>query len=292
MNIRYLEIFNAVMQTSSTLAAAELLRISQPAVSNQLRQLESQSGLQLFDRRKRRLVPTAEAHMLYEKSRNIFSLLQHLDTFSEQLRRRDTGRLDFVCSPTMTNGCVPRAIRRFHRDKPKVTLKIDMPSNERIVAMIVGGMTEFGLTITPLEHPSLCSRVLKKLPIYCVMPKDDALAERISVRPADLAGRKLISYPRHSELGRIITAVLPRAERNAEPFVEVRYASMALRIAEVTGGIALVDADTALSANAALVTVRPIETDQVLPLVATHLKDRKLSLIAESFIEDYVQAAE
>ncbi|WP_158274054.1 LysR family transcriptional regulator [Allosediminivita pacifica] len=291
MNVRYLEIFNAVMQTGSTLAAAELLRISQPAVSNQLRQLESQVGLQLFDRRKRRLVPTEEAQLLYERSQNIFSQLQHLDAFSEQLRRRDTGRLNFVCSPSMTSGCVPRAIHRFHEDKPKVTLKIDMPSNERIVSMIVGEMTEFGLTITPLEHPSIQSRVLAKLPLFCVMPNNDAMTAQTSVRPSDLVGCKLISYPRHSEVGRIVGAALPEAERNAAPFAEVRYTSMALRMAEATGAIALVDADTALSANPALVTVRPFETDQFLPLVATHLKDRKLSLIAESFIEDYVRAA-
>ncbi|WP_417720198.1 LysR family transcriptional regulator [Salipiger sp.] len=289
MNVRYLEIFNAVMQSGSTSAAAELLMISQPAVSNQLRQLESQIGLQLFDRRSRRLVPTREATLLYERSRNFFTALQSLDAFSEQLRRGERGVLNFVCSPTMTNGCVPQAIRRFHQDRPEVALKIDMPSNERIVSMILSGMTEFGLTITPLEHPNLESSLLAKLPIFCVLPKYDALSERETIRPDDLKGRKLISYPRQSEVGRIIESVLPVSARNAAPFVEVRYISMALRVAEATGGIALVDEDTALAANQDVVCVRPVETDQYLPLLATHLKGQKLSLIAERFIEDYVR---
>ena len=83
--------------------------------------------------------------------------------------------------------------------------------------------------------------------------------------------------------------MLPVSARNAAPFVEVRYISMALRVAEATGGIALVDEDTALAANQDVVCVRPVETDQYLPLLATHLKGQKLSLIAERFIEDYVR---
>lgn len=292
MNVRYLEIFNAVMQTGSTSAAAQLLRISQPAVSNQLRQLESQIGLQLFDRSGRRLVPTAEARLLYERSSNFFAILQSLDLFTEQLRRGDAGVLDFVCSPSLTNGCVPRAVRRFHSDKPEVTLKIDMPSNERIISMVMGEMTDFGLTITPLEHPSLQSRVLANLPIFCVLPKNDALAEQSVIRPADLIGRKLISYPRHSEVGRIIESVLPPEARMLEPFGLVRYISMALRMAEATGGLALVDGDTALAANPELVVTRPLLTDQTLPLVATQLKGRQLPLIAQSFIDDYVTVSD
>ncbi|MGY9046518.1 hypothetical protein P775_23375 [Puniceibacterium antarcticum] len=289
MNVRYLEIFRAVMETGSTSAAAELLRISQPAVSNQLRLLESQIGLELFDRRSRRLVPTREAQLIYEKSKIFFLALQSLDTFSEQLRRGARGQLNFVCSPSLTNGCIHEAIRRFHLDRPDVTLKLDSPSNERIIAMILAEMTEFGLTITPLEHPSLISTLLAKLPIYCVVPKNDALSKRTTIRPGDLVGKKLISYPKHSEIGRIIDSVLPSSVRSVEPFVEVRYISMALRVAEATEGIALVDGHTARSANTDLVTVHPIETEQYLPLVATQLKGQKLSLIAESFIEEYVK---
>ena len=149
MNVRHLEIFNAVMQTGSTLAAAELLLVSQPAVSNQIRQLESQLRLQLFDRRGRRLVPTPEARMLYEKSRDLLSILQYLDVYCDQLRNGNSGLLDLVCSPSVINNSISEALRRFHQDQPDVRVRIDMPSNEQIVSMILSSTTEFGLTITP-----------------------------------------------------------------------------------------------------------------------------------------------
>ncbi len=288
MNVRYLEIFRAVMETGATSAAAELLRISQPAVSNQLRLLESQTGLSLFDRSTRRLIPTPEAQLLYARSNTFFSVLQSLDTFAEQLRQGARGRLNFVYSPSLSNGCIPRAIRRFHQARPEVTLRLDSPSNERIIAMILAEMTEFGLTITPLEHPSLSSRLLAKLPVYCAVPRNNALSKRGVIRPGDLVGQKLISYPEHSAVGRIMDAVLPAAARTGDPFVEVRYISMALSVAEATSAIALVDGETALSANPDLVSVHPVETDQYLPLVATHLKGQHLSLIAQNFIEDFI----
>ena len=102
-------------------------------------------------------------------------------------------------------------------------------------------------------------------------------------------GRKLVIYPWQSEVGRIIGAVLPPEAAFIEPRIEVRYIAMALRIAEATGAIALVDSDTAKAANPAISDVRPVATDHIMPLVATHRKGQPLSLTAQSFIEDYLK---
>ena len=61
MNFRQLEIFRAVMDTGSATAAARLLGLSQPAVSRQLMQLETEVGLDLFARERGKLIPTAHA---------------------------------------------------------------------------------------------------------------------------------------------------------------------------------------------------------------------------------------
>ncbi len=74
LNLRQLEIFREVIRCQTTVGAAEALAISQPAVSNAIRQIESQLGIPLFDRVGNRLVPTDEAREVMRGSEPIFSL--------------------------------------------------------------------------------------------------------------------------------------------------------------------------------------------------------------------------
>ncbi|MDB6454195.1 helix-turn-helix domain-containing protein [Falsirhodobacter sp. 20TX0035] len=72
ISLRLLEIFAAMMRSSTTTEAAKILHISQPAVSAGLRQLEANLGLRLFERRSRRLDPTNDAHTLYKEISPLF----------------------------------------------------------------------------------------------------------------------------------------------------------------------------------------------------------------------------
>lgn len=69
MRIKHVEVFHAVMLTGSVGAAAKLLHVTQPAITQTLQHAELQLGYALFTRQKRRLVPTREAQALYPKCR-------------------------------------------------------------------------------------------------------------------------------------------------------------------------------------------------------------------------------
>lgn len=78
MNARQLEIFRAIMRDGSVTAAANSLAVSQPGVSKVLHHLESQAGYKLFERIGGRLVPTMEAHLIYEDADRVFRELEVL----------------------------------------------------------------------------------------------------------------------------------------------------------------------------------------------------------------------
>lgn len=69
MNLRQLEIFGAVMSTGTTVGAANLLNVSQPAVSQMILHMEDQLKFELFHRQRGRLVPTQEAELLFTRPR-------------------------------------------------------------------------------------------------------------------------------------------------------------------------------------------------------------------------------
>ncbi len=88
-----------MMRCQTTVEAAEQLGISQPAVSNGLRQLERELGITLFERAHRRLEPTAEALSLYEEIRPLFGVLRSFSLRARDIRQGKSGRIRIVATP-------------------------------------------------------------------------------------------------------------------------------------------------------------------------------------------------
>jgi DNA-binding transcriptional LysR family regulator len=285
MNLRQLEIFRAIMQTGTTLAAADLLLISQPAVSNGLGQFEARLGFKLFHRVGGRLRPTREAHSLYEGSEEVFSSFESVQHLAEDLRRGWAGTLQAVFSPSLGHTIIPPVVKSFLANRPQVRIKLDTPSNERIVEMLASGRADLALTITHIEHSAIRSTVLREGAIFCAMPPDHPLAQHRTIEPADLAREFLIAYPPQSAIGMIINNVLRDADQFREPNMEVRFALTALALVESGVGIAMIDAFTLAHAPESQVVKRPLATERTVPLVLSRARNEPLSVLASAFID-------
>lgn len=119
MNARQLEVFRAIMRNRTLTAAAAALHVSQPAISKVLRHLESQIGYSLFERVRGRLIPTAEAQLLFKDADRIFREIEVLKLFSNRIRDREVGLIRIAASaPPSFPSCrrpfsaSPSAIRR------------------------------------------------------------------------------------------------------------------------------------------------------------------------------------
>src|SRR5262245_47324218 len=86
MNFRQIEAFRAVMVGGTATTAAQMLFISQPAVSRLVRSLEDSVGFDLFERRKKRLVPTVEGKQLHAAVEQTFVGLQHVSRAADAIR--------------------------------------------------------------------------------------------------------------------------------------------------------------------------------------------------------------
>lgn len=113
MNLRQLEILRAVIRHHTTVAAAEELALSQPAISNALKAMEAQAGFTLFERVNNRLFPTPEAMTLYEESEAIFALHARLENRVRDLREQKTGHLSIVATPPLAYSIIPPTLSGF-----------------------------------------------------------------------------------------------------------------------------------------------------------------------------------
>jgi DNA-binding transcriptional LysR family regulator len=115
MNLRHIEIFHAVYVNGSVSAAARALNVSQPSVSKMLRHAESLLGFQLFQRTNGGLVPTEDAHALFDEVREIQDRVQLLREAGRNLRRGSGGMLRVSTLPSLALDAVPSAVSRFLR---------------------------------------------------------------------------------------------------------------------------------------------------------------------------------
>ena len=116
MTLRQLEILRAVIRHQTTMAAGRLLGMSQPAVSNAVKQLEAQLGFPLFERINNRLFPTEAARLIHAESEPLFAQHAALEARLQELRQDKTGRLRLLATPPLGHGAIPQALARILLD--------------------------------------------------------------------------------------------------------------------------------------------------------------------------------
>ncbi|MEY9783460.1 LysR family transcriptional regulator [Sinorhizobium fredii] len=118
MNLRQIEVFHAVMTNGTASRAAEVLRISQPAVSKAVQELERSTGLALFHRINGRLLATSEAQLFFREVEQSFTGLIHLRSAAARIRDFGSGEIRLASLSALSTNVVPKALFEFPKAPP------------------------------------------------------------------------------------------------------------------------------------------------------------------------------
>lgn len=124
MDLRHAKTFVVVAELGTVSAAAQRLRIAQPALSRQIRALEQELGLKLFDRVGRRLVLTGEGEQVLGDCRGLLSYVNTIGERAQLLRRGDSGILKVAASPQFIEGAIANFLDHYATTFPKVQVKL------------------------------------------------------------------------------------------------------------------------------------------------------------------------
>lgn len=247
MTLRQLEILRALVRHRTTVAAAEELALSQPAVSNALKALEQRTGFPLFHRINNRLFPTQEALALYDEGEAIFALHAKLEGRVRDMRENRSGFLAIIGTPPLAYSLIPPALRVFLQHRPGTRVFFDVRRYEGVLDGILSRVAELGFALGFSHQPGICQEVIHTGEMVCVCAPDHALARRaiatrdLAVTPRDLAPYPFIGLERGTRLGEAVRASFEKAGAVFDPTVEVRYCNTACVLAAAGVGVAVVD---------------------------------------------------
>lgn len=284
MNLRQIEILRAIIRHNTTVAAARVLGLSQPAISNAIRTMEDQVGFALFQRVNNRIYPTPEATIIVDDAEAIFDLHERLEGRIQDLRDSRAGQLRLVATPPIGYGMLATAIQRTQSLRPKIRTYFDVRRYEGVINSVESHKAELGFALGFSGKPGLASEVLYRGEMVCVMPPGHPLSERRQIRPWDLRDYHFIALESGTKLGEATRAAFDQEDEGFTFSAEVRYANTACTLAEANAGVAIVDPLTASSGRFKLVS-RPFAPAIPVAAYAIWSESRSLSRLGRFFLE-------
>ena len=189
MDLRQLEILQAIAETGSFTACGRKLHVSQSAISRQILLLEEELGEPLFLRvgRKVRMTPAAES--LVQLGKRVFQDVRETVGVITDRTRELRGTLRLSGGMTVCLYVFPPLLKYLRRVHPHLDVRLTVATAERSVQEIRAGRVDAGLLTLPIEESDLVTVPVMREELLVVAPPGHPLARRRRVTPRELAGQ-------------------------------------------------------------------------------------------------------
>jgi DNA-binding transcriptional LysR family regulator len=192
LKLRHLQVLRQVMKAGSERSAGRDLRISQPAVSQNLRQLEAIVGFPLFIRENNRLVATTQAHELLRSVDTAFAGLDRLGRVVDGIRNSDRKIVTIAAPSAFCLRLLPSVAVAVRSNKAGQAFSIRTGAYDELADHVHHGRADIALTRLPLDDRLYDCRPLGTAANVCLFPKGHRFHERNILTPDDLVGEPLV----------------------------------------------------------------------------------------------------
>ncbi|KRF16713.1 LysR family transcriptional regulator [Nocardioides sp. Soil797] len=213
MELRHLRYFVAVAEECHFGRAAERLHMAQPPLSQQIRQLEKEIGVELLHRTTRKVSLTAAGERYLERARNILRAVEQAGEEAARVDTGEVGRVSIGFIGSATYALLPVLARELREQLPEIEFEFtgEMLTPAQVAALHEGTI-DIAVMRTPVQDESVEVEVMRQESLVVALPETHPLAAKEAVRFADLKGEPFITYP--SEHRSVLhDAVLAAAQR-------------------------------------------------------------------------------
>lgn len=285
---RQVEAFRAVMMTGSMTAAAEMLRITQPAVSRLIRDFETQLALRLFERRGYQSVPTPDAITLFEEVERSFIGLSRISDLAKAIKANLAGTLRITAMPVLMGGALPRFVARFMSGRPNIHVSLAGLPSHLVIEAVTAGQADLGYADGPLDQPGLDIDTISVAAVI-IMPEHHRLAGSPVISAADLAGEAIVGMGMHTLFRTWVDAALTNVSYRI--VVEATLAQIACVLVSEGVGISIVSPYAAEEFLKRGLIAKPFTPRIEAGFVSIRPRQRPASALASAFHAEFLAHA-
>jgi LysR family cyn operon transcriptional activator len=284
VEIRHLRYFLAVAGAGSFSRAADRLGISQPSISQQMRDLEAGLRVSLFQRRGKRILLTAAGLIFQEHARGI---VRQVENFLDELSRDSVqlrGALHLGTVPWLDMALVPRLLGLFIARHPSVNLTVTEISSDDIETALEEGRLDVGLGFLTHHSPNLSYELLSHDEFVLIVPAGHSWRSRPIINFSELHQQRLIQLPRSFAVRRMTDAICRSHQVRARTVAEISAIETLLRSLEPLKAAALLPR-LALRGTTGLKAIRLRGKGLQLEMGLLRLKDSSANSTVAAFTE-------
>ncbi len=251
MKTRQIRTLHAILATGSVSRAAEMLNVSQPAISKTLRSLEEEIGYKLFRRVKGHLEPMPEATFLFDEVDQALRGLSRLEDMVRNAPRDLPESLIIASLPGPSNFLVPQLLQKYFDQRPPPKITLTSRSSPTIRELASTQQIDIGVLLDPPDSPNYTTERLR-IEYVCGFPASDPLAKKKTISAHDLDGRPLILTGSDDIEYSLVRESFYRAGATFNPKYETPIYLPGLGLALSGFGVAIIDTLTAWTYDQAI----------------------------------------
>jgi LysR family hca operon transcriptional activator len=242
MELRHLRYFVAVAEEGSFLTAAQRrLNTSQPSLSRQISDLESEVGVRLLERHARGVALTDAGRVFLDHARLALSQVEAATDGARRTAQPQKPAISMGFMVGLEVMWLPHLLRILREEEPEVEVTLCSQSSPELALALARGKLDIAFLRPEKQNGGVTFKLLAKEPLIAVLPADHRLASRKRIRPQDLVREIYVSSARTSPvLNAVIQDYASKVGIVLRPKYEGENISSAMSLVASTGGVTLV----------------------------------------------------
>lgn len=218
MTLRHMKIFVTVCRENSITLAAKKLYISQPAVSNAIKELEDYYGTPLFDRISKKLYLTESGKTVYHYAMHISSLFEELENSLNSSKA--IGQLKIGSSITIGTHFMPNYVREFSERFPNIQTYVTIDSSDVIEKLVLDNELDFALIEGIVHSENIISKDFIKDELVVICDLNNPLLKKADVSIDDLSDQSFLMREKNSGTRELAESILSLHNISIKPLWE------------------------------------------------------------------------
>ncbi|MBO9354905.1 LysR family transcriptional regulator [Bordetella petrii] len=286
ITFKQVEAFLAVARTLSFSQAAELVHLSQPALSANIRRLEEALGARLFDRDTRTVTLSAVGREFQDIAAGLHDHVEQGLARMQEIVAGKHGQLNIATAPSVAASSLPDILMRYKAVYPGIQIRIYDELSNTCAEMVRSGMADIALMPQRTDADDLAQQVVFRDPLVVLCAVDHPLAARSNVGWADIIESDLVVRSHDSSVRQLIDAKYLQHGAILRPAYEVNHVLTALGLIAAGLGIGVMPSSILSSVNMAGMTCRHFDPARTpyWTICLTRPKTRSSPPAVESFV--------